>query len=57
MGDIRARRSGVENEVAADLADLLREFGHEQADFTVVGVWSQRRATHSVKFGHHSPAA
>lgn len=26
-----------ENEVAADLARLLREFGHEQVDFTVVG--------------------
>ena len=26
-----------ETEVAADLAGLLREFGHEQVDFTVVG--------------------
>jgi Xaa-Pro aminopeptidase len=26
-----------EREVAADLADLLRRFGHEQVDFTVVG--------------------
>ena len=26
-----------ESEVAADLAGLLREFGHEQVDFTVVG--------------------
>lgn len=26
-----------ETEVAADLASLLREFGHEQVDFTVVG--------------------
>ena len=26
-----------ETEVAADLADLLRRFGHEQVDFTVVG--------------------
>jgi len=26
-----------ETEVAGDLADLLREFGHEQVDFTVVG--------------------
>lgn len=26
-----------EREVAADLADLLREYGHEQVDFTVVG--------------------
>jgi Xaa-Pro aminopeptidase len=26
-----------ENEVAADLAGLLRRFGHEQVDFTVVG--------------------
>ncbi|KAF2416835.1 aminopeptidase P family protein [Microbacterium sp. B35-30] len=26
-----------ETEVAADLAQLLREFGHEQVDFTVVG--------------------
>ena len=26
-----------ETEVAADLADLLRDFGHEQVDFTVVG--------------------
>jgi Xaa-Pro aminopeptidase len=26
-----------ETEVAADLADLLREFGHEQVDFTIVG--------------------
>jgi Xaa-Pro aminopeptidase len=26
-----------ETDVAADLADLLREFGHEQIDFTVVG--------------------
>jgi Xaa-Pro aminopeptidase len=24
-------------DVAADLADLLREFGHEQVDFTIVG--------------------
>ncbi len=27
----------LETEVAADLAALLREFGHEQVDFTVVG--------------------
>lgn len=27
----------TETEVAADLADLLRRFGHEQVDFTVVG--------------------
>jgi Xaa-Pro aminopeptidase len=27
----------LETEVAADLADLLRDFGHEQVDFTVVG--------------------
>ncbi len=27
----------LETEVAADLASLLREFGHEQVDFTVVG--------------------
>lgn len=27
----------LETEVAADLARLLREFGHEQVDFTVVG--------------------
>jgi Xaa-Pro aminopeptidase len=26
-----------ETDVAADLADLLRQFGHEQVDFTVVG--------------------
>jgi Xaa-Pro aminopeptidase len=26
-----------ETDVAADLADLLREFGHEQVDFTIVG--------------------
>jgi Xaa-Pro aminopeptidase len=26
-----------EDEIAADLADLLRQFGHEQVDFTVVG--------------------
>ncbi|GAA4204158.1 aminopeptidase P family protein [Actinocatenispora rupis] len=26
-----------EREVAADLADLLREYGHEQVDFTIVG--------------------
>jgi D-alanyl-D-alanine dipeptidase len=26
-----------ENDVAADLAELLRRFGHEQVDFTVVG--------------------
>jgi Xaa-Pro aminopeptidase len=26
-----------ETDVAADLADLLREFGHQQVDFTVVG--------------------
>ena len=29
--------AGRETEVAADLAGLLREFGHEQVDFTVVG--------------------
>ena len=28
---------GSETEVAADLAGLLRQFGHEQVDFTVVG--------------------
>jgi Xaa-Pro aminopeptidase len=27
----------LESEVAADLADLLRVFGHEQVDFTIVG--------------------
>jgi Xaa-Pro aminopeptidase len=38
-GEIVQRRfaSRLETEVAADLADLLREFGHEQVDFTVVG--------------------
>jgi D-alanyl-D-alanine dipeptidase len=35
---IRLRFEGRrETEVAADLARLLREFGHEQVDFTVVG--------------------
>jgi Xaa-Pro aminopeptidase len=35
---IRRRFAGRrEIDVAADLADLLREFGHEQVDFTVVG--------------------
>ncbi|GII04250.1 aminopeptidase P family protein [Planobispora takensis] len=35
---IRLRFAGRrETEVAADLAALLREFGHEQVDFTVVG--------------------
>jgi D-alanyl-D-alanine dipeptidase len=35
---IRLRFEGRrENEVAADLARLLRQFGHEQVDFTVVG--------------------
>ena len=29
--------AGKETDVAADLARLLREFGHEQVDFTVVG--------------------
>ena len=32
-----AVRGRHETEVAADLARLLREFGHEQVDFTVVG--------------------
>jgi len=38
-GEIVKRRFAgrLETEVAADLADLLREFGHEQVDFTVVG--------------------
>ena len=38
-GEIVQRRFADrrETEVAADLADLLREFGHEQVDFTVVG--------------------
>ena len=35
---VRVRFAGrTETEVAADLADLLRRFGHEQVDFTVVG--------------------
>lgn len=35
---VHARFAGRrEAEVAADLADLLRHFGHEQVDFTVVG--------------------
>ena len=35
---VQVRFSGRrETEVAADLARLLREFGHEQVDFTVVG--------------------
>ncbi len=35
---VRLRFAGRrETEVAADLAGLLREFGHEQVDFTVVG--------------------
>jgi Xaa-Pro aminopeptidase len=39
MGEIVLRRFAGrrETDVAADLADLLREFGHEQVDFTVVG--------------------
>jgi Xaa-Pro aminopeptidase len=38
-GEIVQRRFAGrrEAEVAADLADLLREFGHEQVDFTIVG--------------------
>ena len=32
-----------ETDVAADLARLLREFGHEQVDFTVVGSGPERR--------------
>jgi Xaa-Pro aminopeptidase len=38
-GEIVQRRFAGrrETEVAADLAGLLREFGHEQVDFTVVG--------------------
>ncbi len=38
-GEIVQRRFAGrrETEVAADLADLLREFGHEQVDFTIVG--------------------
>jgi Xaa-Pro aminopeptidase len=38
-GEIVQRRFAgrLETEVAADLADLLREFGHEQVNFTVVG--------------------
>jgi D-alanyl-D-alanine dipeptidase len=37
--EIVQRRFGGRREldVAADLADLLREFGHEQVDFTIVG--------------------
>lgn len=35
---VKVQFSGrLETEVAADLARLLREFGHEQVDFTVVG--------------------
>jgi Xaa-Pro aminopeptidase len=35
---IKVRFAGrSETEVAADLADLLRQFGHSQVDFTVVG--------------------
>lgn len=35
---LKARFAGRrETDVAADLADLLRQFGHEQVDFTVVG--------------------
>jgi Xaa-Pro aminopeptidase len=35
---LEVRFSGrKETDVAADLAELLREFGHEQVDFTVVG--------------------
>ena len=35
---VRLRFAGRrENDVAADLARLLRDFGHEQVDFTVVG--------------------
>jgi Xaa-Pro aminopeptidase len=35
---VKVRFAGrKETEVAADLADLLRRFGHEQVDFTVVG--------------------
>jgi Xaa-Pro aminopeptidase len=35
---IQKRFAGrLESELAADLADLLREFGHEQVDFTIVG--------------------
>ncbi len=35
---LRVRFAGrMETDVAADLARLLREFGHEQVDFTVVG--------------------
>jgi Xaa-Pro aminopeptidase len=38
-GEIVQRRFAGrrETEVAADLAELLREYGHEQVDFTVVG--------------------
>jgi Xaa-Pro aminopeptidase len=38
-GEIVQRRFAGRREadVAADLADLLREFGHEQVDFTIVG--------------------
>ena len=38
-GEIVQRRFAGrrETEIAADLADLLREFGHEQVDFTIVG--------------------
>jgi Xaa-Pro aminopeptidase len=35
---VRRRFAGRrETDIAADLADLLREFGHEQVDFTIVG--------------------
>ncbi|HEX5907376.1 MAG TPA: aminopeptidase P family protein [Propionibacteriaceae bacterium] len=35
---VRRRFAGRrESDVGADLADLLREFGHEQVDFTIVG--------------------
>jgi Xaa-Pro aminopeptidase len=37
-GIVEVRFAGrSETEVAADLADLLRQFGHSQVDFTVVG--------------------
>ena len=37
------RRAARESEIAADLAGLLREHGHSQVDFTVVGSGPERR--------------
>ena len=41
---VKVRFAGrTETELGADLAELLRQFGHSQVDFTVVGSGPERR--------------